>query len=214
MVLGLGLGAGLTLGTLGAVALEAMDTTIRSAEEAEALAGCRRWPRFRESISGRKSSLFWPHVVEDGHAWNVISAKEPYSKAAESYGTLRSSLLLGEEGAAKVLVITSAMPAEGKTLTAVNCAAVLAQQGSKVLLVDADLRRSSLHRSLGIRKEPGLGDVLNGQCEAGEAAVTTENIPQLPVVSSGAAVTYPAEALASEMMAGALRQWRNEYDIW
>ena len=212
VVMGLGLGAGLTLGTLGAVALEAMDTTIRSAEEAEALCGVPSLATIPRMSRGASSSLFWPHVVEDGHAWNVISAKEPYSKAAESYRTLRSSLLLGEEGAAKVLVVTSAMPAEGKTLTAVNCAAVLAQQGSKVLLVDADLRRSSLHRSLGIRKEPGLGDVLNGQCEAGEAAVTTENIPHLSVVSSGAAVTYPAEALASDVMVEVLRRWRNEYD--
>ena len=62
------------------------------------------------------------------------------------------------------------------------------------------------------RKEPGLGDVLNGQCEAGEAAVTTENIPHLSVVSSGAAVTYPAEALASDVMVEVLRRWRNEYD--
>ena len=115
--------------------------------------------------------LHWPHVVESEHEWNVITQQQPYSKAAESYRTLRSSLLLGTGGNAKVLVVTSASPSEGKTLTAVNCATVMAQQGTKVLLVDADLRRSSLHHSLGIRKEPGLGDVLSGRCTADDAVV-------------------------------------------
>jgi len=212
VVLGLGLGAGLMLGTLGAVALEAMDTTIRSGEEAEALCELPTLATIPRMGGERGLGLPWPHVVENGREWSVIAQQQPYSMAAESYRTLRSSLLLGTSGQTKVLVITSAMPSEGKTLTAVNCATVLAQQGSRVLLVDGDLRRSSLHRTLGDRKEPGLGDLLERRCTPEEAAVEVEDIPRLAVVSSGMAVPYPAEALASEEMAEALRGWREKYD--
>ena len=211
VVLGIGLGAGLMLGTLGAVVVEATDTTIRSGEEAEelcAVPSLATIPRMdRESGLG----LYWPHVVEGQHDWNVVAQQHPYSMAAESYRTLRSSLLLGGDKA-KVLVVTSAMPSEGKTLTAVNCATVLAQQGAKVLLVDADLPRSSLHRTFRIRREPGLGDVLSGRCTAGEAAVSVGGIPRLSVVTAGAKVTYPSEALASEEMSAALDEWRESYD--
>ena len=212
LVLGLGLGAGLALGTLGAVVLEATDTTIRSGEEAEAICEAPSLATIPRIGSESGLGLPWPHVVEEAHAWKVIAQQQPYSMAAESYRTLRSSLLLGDGADAKVLVITSALPGEGKTLTALNCAAVLAQQGSRVLLVDADLRRSSLHRSLGIRREPGLGDVLDGRCNADEAPVELEAIPRLSAVSAGRPVDYPAEALASKAMAAALQTWRKNYD--
>ena len=212
LVLGMGLGAGMLLGTLSAVVLEAMDTTIRSGEEAEALCELPSLATIPWMKGSARDWLRWPHVVENEHEWSVITQQQPYCKAAESYRTMRSSLLLGAGSHAKVLVVTSASPSEGKTLTAVNCATVMAQQGTKVLLVDADLRRSSLHRNLGIRKEPGLGDILNGRCAPDDAVSEVENIPHLSVVSSGATVPYPAEALASEAMTAALRRWRNVYD--
>src|SRR5271165_93718 len=157
-------------------------------------------------------ALPWLHVVDSRSDWGVVAQEEPYSMAAESYRALRSSLLLGEVRDARVLVVTSALPGEGKTLTALNCATVLAQQGSNVLLVDADLRRPSLHRHLDIRREPGLGDVLDGRCNADEAAVELEEIPRLSAVSAGRPVAYPAEALASKAMAAALQTWRKNYD--
>ena len=212
LVMGLGLGAGLLLGTLSTVVLEAMDTTIRSGEEAEALCAIPSLATIPWMNGAAKGWRCWPHVVENELECSVITQLQPYSKAAESYRTLRSSLLLGAGGNAKVLVVTSASPSEGKTLTAVNCATVMAQQGTKVLLVDADLRRSSLHLDLGIRKEPGLGDILSGRCTADDAVVRMENIPHMSVVSSGGRLPYPAEALASEAMAATLRRWRNEYD--
>lgn len=212
LVMGFGLGAGLMLGALSAVALEAMDTTIRSGEEAEALCSVPSLATIPRMNSTTKPMRLWPHVVESEHQWDVIAQEQPFSKAAESYRTLRSSLLLGAGGDTRVLVITSALPGEGKTVTAVNCATVLAQQGTKVLLVDADLRRSSLHRNFGIRKNPGLGDVLSGGCTAEDAVVMVKSIPHLSVVTSGATLPYPAEALASESMTSALQRWRTEYD--
>ncbi len=211
LVLGMGLGAGFLLGTLSTLVLEAMDTTIRSGEEAEALCAVPALATI-PWMHGAARAWHWPHVVESELECSVVTQLQPYSKAAESYRTLRSSLLLGSGGNAKVLVITSALPSEGKTLTAVNCATVMAQQGTRVLLVDADLRRSSLHRNLGIRREPGLGDILDGRCTAEDAVVRVEKVPHLSVVSSGGAVNYPAEALASESMTTTLRRWRNEYD--
>ena len=212
VVLGLGLGAGLMLGTLSAVVLEATDTTIRSGEEAEALCDLPALATIPHMGAEHGLGVLWPHVVEGDHPWQVIAQQEPYSMAAESYRTLRSSLLLGAGGKAKVLVVTSALPGEGKTLTAVNCATVLAQQGSQVLLVDADLRRSSLHRGLGVRREPGLGDVLSGRCCPEGAVAAVEGIPRLSVVSSGRNMDYPAEALASREMSAALQCWREKYD--
>jgi polysaccharide biosynthesis transport protein len=212
VVLGIGLGAGLMLGTLGAVALEATDTTIRSGEEAESLCDLPSLATIPRMEAATRPGLHWPHVVDESHPWQVIAQQEPYSMAAESYRTLRSSLLLGTGSKVKVLVVTSALPGEGKTMTAANCATVLAQQGSKVLLVDADLRRSSLHRGLGVRREPGLGDVLRACCAPEDAAVEVEDTPRLSVVSSGRSVEYPSEALASEAMAYALRRWRETYD--
>jgi len=212
VVLGLGLGSGLALGMAGAVVLEAMDNTIRSAEEVEALCGVpvlATIPKMRRNV---RASFFFPHVVEDKPEHNVIAATEPYSKAAECYRTLRSSLLLGAQGSARVLLVTSALPSEGKTLTAINCAAVLAQQGSKVLLVDADLRRSSLHRKLALAREPGLGDVLEGRCGADEPIVEAKEIPRLSVMSAGQVVTYPAEALASSAMTKAMDRWQKNFD--
>jgi len=163
-------------------------------------------------MNGRTGTgRLWLHMFESEPQFDVITQQQPYSKAAESYRTLRSSLLLGAGGDAKVLVITSAQPSEGKTVTAVNCATALAQQGTDVLLVDADLRRSSLHRNFGIRKEPGLGDILSGGCTAADAVVELENIPHLSIVSSGTTVPYPAEALASAVMTATLQLWRSQY---
>ncbi len=189
-----------------------MDTTVRSGEEVEALCGVASLATIPWMGGAVRGWLRWPHVIDCEPGWNVITQAHPYSRAAESYRTLRSSLLLGADGNAKVLIITSASPSEGKTLTAVNCATVMAQQGTRVLLIDGDLRRSSVHHNLGIRKDPGLGDILSGRCTADEAVVTVENIPHLSVVSSGATVPYPAEALASDAMTASLRRWRNEYD--
>src|SRR5207245_1380491 len=81
----------------------------------------------------------------------------PQSQMAESYRALRTSLLLSNLGAPpKVIMVTSARPQEGKTTTSINTAIVLAQKGVRVLLVDADLRRPSIHKTLGMgpRNDP------------------------------------------------------------
>jgi Mrp family chromosome partitioning ATPase len=83
---------------------------------------------------------------------------------AESYRALRTSLLLTSVGAPpKTILITSALPREGKTTTSINTAVVLAQKGTRVLLIDADLRRPSIHKTLGLGPRVGLSNVLTGR---------------------------------------------------
>lgn len=96
-------------------------------------------------------------------------------------------------------------------MTSVNMAIVLAQQGKKVLLVDADLRRPSLHLSFDLRQQPGLSNVLSGNAEARIATVPTGQ-RNLFVVPAGALPPQPSELLSSSLMEELLAQWRDEYD--
>jgi polysaccharide biosynthesis transport protein len=132
--LALGMGAGLGLGLLSALALQALDTTIRTREEAEditALLALAVIPQIEAGELGSDRKKL--KETERPARLRLIAFNKPHSPAAESYRSLRTSLLLCNNGTPpKVLAITSSLPAEGETLTALNCAMVLAQQGSRV----------------------------------------------------------------------------------
>src|SRR5205823_10034337 len=101
-----------------------------------------------------------------------VTQSRPQSQMAESYQALRTSLLLTSVGAPpKTIVITSALPQEGKTTTSINTATVLAQKGTRVLLIDADLRRPSIHKMLGMGPRAGLSNVLTGGTTLQDATV-------------------------------------------
>ena len=210
----LGLGAGLGLGLLSALGLEALDTTIRTSEEAEntsALPALAAIPQIGPSEFGSD----WKRLEAEQRTiqLRLIAYRKPHSQAAESYRSLRTSLLLCANGdPPKVLAITSSLPSEGKTFTAVNCATVLAQQGASVLLVDADLRQPSLHQAFGIPQDPGLSGILAGACAEPEAVARAETVPNLAVLPSGGPAGYPAEMLASKKMQDLIDRWRCEYD--
>jgi capsular exopolysaccharide synthesis family protein len=142
----------------------------------------------------------------------LIAHHAPQSSLAEAYRCLRTSLAQCSGKALKTLAITSCLPSEGKTTTAINCAVVLAQQGKKVLLVDADLRRSSVHEAFGLPQDPGLTGLLSHACTAEEALRSTELMPNLTVLPAGAASPFPAEMLASPQMSSLLERWRAQYD--
>jgi capsular exopolysaccharide synthesis family protein len=110
-------------------------------------------------------------------------------------------------------MITSALPQEGKSTTAVNTGIVLAQKGGKVLLVDADLRRPILHQILGANCQTGLSALLTRDtANACRAAIATE-LPNLFIVSAGVCPPNPAELLASDAMRECLVRWRSEFDF-
>ena len=132
---------------------------------------------------------------------------------AESYRALRTSLLLSNLGAPpKVIMVTSALPQEGKSTTSINSAIVLAQKGVRVLLIDADLRRPSLHKTLGMGPRTGLSNVLTGSTKLQQAIARTPLLPNLHVLPAGTPPPNPAELLASPNMKDVLTELREQYD--
>ena len=132
---------------------------------------------------------------------------------AESYRALRTSLLLTSLGAPpKIILITSALPQEGKTTTSINTAVVLAQKGTRVLLIDADLRRPSIHKTLGMGPKIGLSNVLTGNAPLQQAIVRSNVLPSLFVLPAGPPPPNPAELVASSNMRDVLAELRDQYD--
>ena len=131
---------------------------------------------------------------------------------AEAYRVLRTNLIFSSaEKTGRALVVTSANPGEGKTTTVANLASSLALNGAKVLAVDADLRRPTMHQHFGIPKTPGLSDLIVGKCQASEAIQTTR-FKGLQVLPCGYVPPNPAELLGSAAMKQVVDALRSHYD--
>src|SRR6266404_5903111 len=125
------------------------------------------------------------------------------SALAESYRQLRTSVLLSTAGRApKTLLITSSLPGEGKTTTAVNTAISLAQTGASVVIIDADMRRPRLQSIFGLPDQAGLSSILSNDCSVAEilGLVVKDETTGLNVLTSGPIPPNPAELLGSDQM--------------
>jgi capsular exopolysaccharide synthesis family protein len=118
----------------------------------------------------------------------------------EAFRSLRTSLVFtnGADGK-RLIAVTSTQPLEGKTTTACNLAVALALGGSRVMLIDADMRRPGLHRTMGLQNEVGLSHVLTGQARVREAVQRTSE-PNLYVMTAGRTPPNPSELLSSARM--------------
>jgi capsular exopolysaccharide synthesis family protein len=213
--LGFGFVLGLTSGIGLAFLLEGVDNTVRTPEQAQAVSGLPSLGMIplgpkSTSESGAKSGLA---VASSKGSIELITQSRPLSQMAESYRALRTSLLLTSVGAPpKTILITSALPREGKSTTSINTAIVLAQKGTCVLLIDADLRRPSLHKTLGMGPRIGLSNVLTGGATLQQATVRSTLLPNLYILPAGTAPPNPSELLASARMFDLLAEVREQYD--
>ncbi|MBV9083347.1 MAG: CpsD/CapB family tyrosine-protein kinase [Acidobacteriaceae bacterium] len=147
-----------------------------------------------------------------------LSAKTPVlpfdgadPNTAEEYRLLRTRILQ-HPAVPRMVVISSASAGDGKTVTAVNLAGTLAMKtDARVLLIDADMRRSSVARMLGIPSEPGLSEVLRGECSLDDAIVCTTELPNLHVLPAGVTPRNPAELLDSALWQSIADNLRNRF---
>lgn len=206
---------GLTSGIGLAFLLEGIDNTVRTPEQAQLISGLPSLgmiplaPKSATDNNAKQGLM----VAASKEAVELITQSRPQSQMAESYRALRTSLLLTSLGAPpKTILITSALPREGKTTTSINTAIVLAQKGTRVLLIDADLRRPSIHKALGLGHRTGLSNVLTGGATLQQATVRSSLLPTLYVLPAGTPPPNPAELMASGQMVDVLAELRDQYD--
>jgi polysaccharide biosynthesis transport protein len=131
---------------------------------------------------------------------NALLTRQVPHEFGEAFRSLRTSLVFSSGGeGTRVILVTSAQPLEGKSTTACNLAAVLAYGGARVLLIDADMRRPGVHRTLGIQNETGLSHLLTGQATARQA-ISRLASPDFWVMTAGMTPPNPSELLASDRM--------------
>ena len=201
---------GLILGVGAAFFLEYLDRTVRTSSDVETLLGIPVLgiiPRLRR-LSPLEEEAAPPQGLP------LVVALDPLDPAAEAYRNLRMNLMFisTEDDPIRSVLFSSPGPGEGKSTTVVNFAVMLAQQGQRVLLVDADLRRPALHRSLDLLREPGLTNLLIGDATVREA-VRPSVLPNLDVLPSGPFPPNPSELLNSKAMKRLLEELEGRYSL-
>jgi protein-tyrosine kinase len=143
----------------------------------------------------------------------LITQIEPKSAAAEAYRMLRTNIqFAGLDGPARNIVFTSAAPGEGKTTSVANFAVVAAEAGSRVCLIDSDLRRPALHRLFGLQNTRGLTTALLHGLHLAELAQPTAT-PSLSVLTSGPSPPNPAELVGSKRMRELFNSAVSDFDL-
>jgi tyrosine-protein kinase Etk/Wzc len=220
--LALGVVLGLVLGLMLAYLLEALNTSIRRPEDLEAvlhLPGLAVIPRITSGGSDGRSRL--RGLLGGGKpradAGSPLSGTQTFSIGIEAFRNLRTSLIWSDGGEAlKTLVVTSATPGEGKTLTAANLAVTLAYDGLRVLLVDCDIRRPRVHGMFRVPRAPGLMEMLTTTAAPGtppHQAIRQTGIAGLFVLTCGALPSNAANLLSGTRMRVLLQELREQFDM-
>lgn len=210
-VLGLMFGVGLAL------LLEFLDRSVRHAEDVERLVELPvigLVPLQQEAEWTATAQRQERHVAEG--RLSHCSVLQPESPVSEAFRSLRTSLTFSTpEGMPRTLLVTSTAQGEGKSTTSANLATVLAQNGSRVLLIDADLRRPSLHRNFRKPRSPGLTNAI-AQFEHGSgldrSLIQTTDVEGLSVMPAGQSTPQPTELLSSARLSRVLADCRDLFD--
>jgi tyrosine-protein kinase Etk/Wzc len=201
LIIGLLLGAGLAVGYV--FVKNYFDDTIKTPDDIEnRKINVLAWvPHFENPLAGDESVQF-------------IVDKLPDSIPSEAFRALRTRIQFSRVNteSLKTLLITSSAPQEGKTTIAVNLAGSFAHSKKKVLLIDCDLRKPSVHKLFGANRTPGLIDYLTGNAKLNDV-LGISAIPNLNYITSGTIPPNPAEMLDSQEMRNFLKKLRDEYDL-
>ncbi|RNF39507.1 CpsD/CapB family tyrosine-protein kinase [Planococcus salinus] len=144
---------------------------------------------------------------------NLIAFTTPNSLVSEQFRTLRTNINFSSpDQKIQTIVITSAAPSEGKSTAAANLSIVFAQEGKKVLLVDADMRKPTMHHTFNVGNVQGLSRVLTRQSNL-ETAIRATKVVGLDLLTCGSLPPNPAELLGSKSMDTLIEQMKKAYDI-
>lgn len=177
------------LAVAAAILLEFLDDTVKSPEDVQRLT---KLPTL--GVITRLHDVKTPTDT-------LVAVNTPRSMSAEAYRVLRTNVQFTSLGQAKPrLLVTSAAPSEGKTVTAANLAATMAQAGRSVILIDTDLRRPSIHKVFGVPNRIGVTNLLLDPTLSVESVLVDTEVPDLRVLPSGPLPPNPAELLASQVM--------------
>ena len=143
---------------------------------------------------------------------DLVALHSPKSTASESYRGIRTNILFSiAESVPQVILISSSGPREGKTITAANVAITMAQAGSKIIILDCDMRRPEIHKLFGATRDRGMSNILVGIDNIGEIIQSTK-IPNLDLITSGPIPPNPSEMVGSKRMESLLVALRKRYD--
>ncbi len=203
-----GMWAGAILGVMCAFAQDKLDTSIKTTEEVEGLilAPALGVLPFERRPTLRKSLL----QKSPAPSLGLALSRSPNSSLSEAFRALGTAVARSPN-LPKTLLISSAGNAEGKTVTTLNLAQALVQRKGPVLIVDCDLRRNTIAQSLGLNNSKGVSTVLTGQHELSEALQKCPGHTDLWVLTSGPVPQCPAELLASEEMAGLIKEMAKRF---
>ena len=238
----LGIIIGLMLGLTGVFLIEQLDTSIGTIEDVEdaiklPVLGVIPFLKVKEENRGFVQR-FWPEALNKEDRIQRLKNQllvhhSSNSPIFEAYRILRTNIqveVFKDKIQGNILLLTSSGPEEGKSITTSNLAIVFAQAGFRTLLIDADMRRSTIHSAFGLKnKEPGLSDVLKGIVKPEEAirkftdilmgvigidgVLKVPGLDNLNILTSGSSSTLTTELLSSKEMAAMLKRLRGMFDL-